>query len=107
MTDNGAIPASVVVNVDDAACTRGKAGLDQLIIRTHSSRVEVTINIVVDEVLPADGESKDVEEVVLHEMVHLLSMVGRRANRRSVGTSLACVSLNSSTTILWRMEVSI
>ena len=105
LTDYGTIPAGVVVDVDDAACTCGEASLDEHIIRAHEIGIEVTVGAEVDEVLPADGKSKDVEVVVFHEMVHLLDIVGRWAGRRSLGTTLCCGVLISLTIFLIQMSL--
>jgi hypothetical protein len=62
-----AVPAGVVVDVDNAESSAGgQAVLDLL---------------VVDEELPADGDTEGVEAVVLDEVVHLVEavLVGREA----------------------------
>ena len=55
LADDAAVPASVVVQVDDAVRARSQAGLHELVVAGEESRVEGAAEGVGDEVLPANG----------------------------------------------------
>lgn len=80
-----AVPAGVVVDVDNAkssAC--GQAVLDLLVVDGPVGGAEGAADLVVDEELPADGDTEGVEAVVLDEVVHLVKAIlaGRKAGAR-------------------------
>jgi hypothetical protein len=81
------------VEVDDAESSAGvQAALDLLIEDSPVGRAEGTADSVVDEVLPADGDTESVEAIVLDEVLHLietgLARVGVAASAAStVGTA--------------------
>jgi hypothetical protein len=93
LANNGAVPAAIVVEVDDAESSAGvQAALDLLIEDSPVGRAEGTADSVVDEVLPADGDTESVEAIVLDEVLHLietgLARVGVAASAAStVGTA--------------------
>ena len=76
LADNLAVPAGVVVDVDNAESgAGGQAVLDLLIVDGPVGGAEGTADLVVDEELPADGDTEGVEAVVLDEVVHLVEAV--------------------------------
>ena len=71
-----AVPAGVVVDVDNAeGSAGGQAVLDLLIVDGPVGGAEGAADLVVDEELPADGDTEGVEAVVLDEVVHLVEAV--------------------------------
>ena len=80
-----AVPAGVVVDVDNAeSCAGGQAVLDLLVVDSPVGGAEGAADLVVDEELPADGDAEGVEAVVLDEVVHLVEAIlaGRKAGAR-------------------------
>lgn len=72
LADNGAVPAGVVVNVNDTHGSTGvQAALDLLVISGPVVGVEGAANSV-HEVLPANGETEGVEAIVSDEVLHLV-----------------------------------
>lgn len=72
LADNGAVPAAVVVEVDDTQCSAGiQAALDLLVVGGPVVGVEGAADAV-DEVLPTDGDTEGVEAVVVDEVLHLV-----------------------------------
>lgn len=71
LADDLSIPASIIVNINDARCTGSQASLDQLIILPGVCRIQLPSKLVVEQVLPADRQSEEVEIVILDEMLHL------------------------------------
>jgi hypothetical protein len=71
-----AVPAGVVVDVDNAERSAGgQAVLDLLVVDGPVGGAEGAADLVVDEELPADGDAEGVEAVVLDEVVHLVETV--------------------------------
>ena len=76
LANNSAVPAAVVVEVDDAERSAGcQAALNLLIEDSPVGGAEGAADSVVDEVLPADRDTESVETVVLDEVVHLVEAV--------------------------------
>ena len=64
-----AVPAGVVVDVDYAELgTSVYAALDQPIVGLEIGAVECAAQLVVDEILPGDGQTERIEAVVIDEM---------------------------------------
>lgn len=64
------------MDVDNAeGSAGGQAVLDLLVVDSPVSGAEGTADLVVDEELPADGDTEGVEAVVLDEVVHLVEAV--------------------------------
>lgn len=73
LTDNGAVPARVVVDVDNAECSAGvQAALDLGIVGIPVVRVERAAEVVVEEKLPADWDAEGIHSAVSEEVVHLV-----------------------------------
>lgn len=71
-----AVPAGVVVDVDNAeGSAGGQAVLDLLVVDSPVGGAEGAADLVVDEELPADGDTEGVEAIVLDEVVHLVEAV--------------------------------
>ena len=76
LADNLAVPAGVVVDVDNTESSAGgQAVLDLLVVDSPVGGAEGTADLVVDEELPADGDTEGVETVILDEVVHLVEAV--------------------------------
>ena len=91
LANNGAVPATVVVHVDDAHLgTSIQAALDLLVVGGPVVRVEGAAEGV-DEVLPANGETEGVKAIVSDEVLHLveasLARVDNVAAARAVGST--------------------
>jgi len=88
LTDDRAIPASVVVDVDDARSTTGQATLNELVVLAEVGCVKCATEVVVEEVLPANWEAEDVETIILDEVVDLVDSIGTGVDdaRDSAGT---------------------
>lgn len=71
LADDLAVPAGVVVDVDDALGSRGEAARHQVVVVGKVGGVEVAADDVVGEVLPADAETKHVQVVAAREVLHL------------------------------------
>lgn len=72
LTNDGAIPAGIVVDVDDAhGCTGIQATLNLFVIGGPVVRIERAADTV-HKVLPADGNSESVEAIVVNEVLHLV-----------------------------------
>ena len=69
--DDTAVPAGVVVDVENAFSASGNACLHELVVSAEEGLVEWAAEVVVEEILPADGEAEDVKMVVAGEMLHL------------------------------------
>lgn len=66
------VPASVVVDVDDAeGGAGGEAVLHQGVVVAKVGGIEGAAEVVVDEVLPADRKAESVQAVLGHEVLHL------------------------------------
>ena len=63
------------MDIDDAMRARLQARLHQFIILSKICFVQSTALDIIDEVLPPDGEAKDVESVVFSEVRHLAGTV--------------------------------
>jgi hypothetical protein len=92
LANDGAVPAAVVVQVDDTESSAGvQAALDLLVEDSPVRRAEGAANSVADEILPADGDTEGVEAVVLDEVVHLvetgLAWVGVAAAAATIGSA--------------------
>jgi hypothetical protein len=75
LTDNLSIPAGIVVDVNDTVSTSDQASLDQVVVFLEIRCVESATNLVVDEILPPNGQTEDVQTVVVDEVLHLTSTV--------------------------------
>ena len=63
------------MNVDDAASTGRQASLDQSVVFCEVILIESTGKDIVGKELPADWQTKYVEAVIVHEVLHLTSTV--------------------------------
>ena len=88
LADYAAVPAGVVVDVDYAVCARGEAGLHFVVVGFEVCGVEGPAKGVVDEVLPGDVESEDVEVVVADEVLHLARSVFGYIDRGEVAATV-------------------
>jgi hypothetical protein len=87
--NNLAVPAGVVVEVEDAELgARVQAVGHLLVVLGEEARVEGAAEVLVDEVLPADGETEGVELVVLDEVVHLGLTGGSRVDEAAGGSTV-------------------
>lgn len=98
LTDDLAVPAGVVVDVNNAessAC--GQAVLDLLVVDSPVGGAESAADLVVDEELPADGDAEGVEAVVLDEVVHLVKAVlaGCEAGARAASAISAAAEVET------------
>lgn len=76
LANDVAIPARVVVQVDDALGAGIQARLHQRIVLGEICGVEVDAELVVRQVLPCDGQAEDVQSEVVPEVLHLPDTVG-------------------------------
>lgn len=93
-----AVPAGVVVDVDNAESSAGgQAVLDLLVVDGPVGGAEGAANLVVDEELPADGNTEGVESVVLDEVVHLVEAIlaGLEAGATVAGTISAAAEVET------------
>jgi hypothetical protein len=80
LTDDRTVPSGVVVQVDDAKRTGCQTTLDQLIVSSQDGCIKSAAKLVLDEVLPADGQAVGVELVILGEVLHLGDTVAARVH---------------------------
>ena len=92
LANNAAVPAGIVVDVDDAVSAGGEAGLDQTIVVGKECRVKLTAELMGDEVLPAYRKAENVEAVVIGEMLHLTR-------------TYACGTIRAATVTLYQLSV--
>lgn len=79
------------MDVDNAESSAGgQAVLDLLVVDSPVGGAEGTANLVVDEELPADGDTEGVEAVVLDEVVHLVEAI--LAGCEALGTVASAIS---------------
>lgn len=72
LSDDLAVPSSIVVNVNDAhVCTGIDTALDLLVIRCEVGRIQSTAELVVDQELPAHCKTESVQAIVSDEVLHL------------------------------------
>lgn len=71
LADDLAVPAGIVVDVQDALGPGGEAARHQVVVVGEVGGVEVTADDAVGEVLPADAETEHVQVVVAREVLHL------------------------------------
>jgi hypothetical protein len=72
LTNNCSIPSSIVVDIEDAQrCTRVQASLYEAIVLCEVVPIQSTAELVVEQELPAHGETESVERVILDKVVHL------------------------------------
>jgi hypothetical protein len=72
LTDNRAVPTSIIVNVNDTkGGTGAQAALDELVVGREVGRVKVATKVVVEKELPSDGQSESVQAIVVDEVLHL------------------------------------
>ena len=70
--NNLAVPAGVVVEVEDTELgARVQAVGHLLVVLGKEGAVEVAAEVLVDEVLPANGDTEGVELVILDKVLHL------------------------------------
>jgi hypothetical protein len=105
LADDGAVPAGVVVEVDDAeGGAGGQAALDLGVVDLPVGCVEGAADGV-DEVLPADGETEGVESVVFDEVVHLVEAGLARVDDVAGGASTVGTATEVETSDLWDVLV--
>lgn len=87
--NNLTVPASVVVEVED---TKGSARVQAvghlLIVLGEEGGVKGATEVLVDKVLPANGDAESVELVVLDEVVHLGLTGGSRIDVAARGSTV-------------------
>lgn len=88
--DNSTIPASIVVQINDAQFSaRVQAISDLGIVFGKEGAIEGTTESAANEILPSDRNTESVQLVIFDEVVHLILTGGRGVN---VGTAVAvCV----------------
>jgi hypothetical protein len=91
LADDLAVPAGVVVEVNEADGAGGQAALDKLVVGSSDGGVKGTAELASSKMLPADGKTVYVELVILSEMLHLGDSVGTGVNVGSAAGS-GCVA---------------
>ena len=71
LADDAAVPAGVVVHVEDAEGAGGETRLHELVVGAEEGCVERTAEVVVDKVRPSDGKAEEVEVVIGRKVLHL------------------------------------
>lgn len=71
LADDFAVPASIVVDINDAVATGIQACFHEGIVFGEIGWVERSTDHIVGQILPCNGQSVDVEPNVLREMLHL------------------------------------
>lgn len=75
LTDDAAVPAGVVVQVDDAEGAGGQAALHQLVVSSENGSIKSTAKCVLGEILPADGQAVGVKLIGGGKVLHLRNAV--------------------------------
>jgi hypothetical protein len=71
LTDDIPVPAGIIMNIDNAMRASLQTSLHQDVILGEIRRVKSPTELVVDQVLPGDGQPEDVEFVFSGEVGHL------------------------------------
>ena len=95
------VPPRVIMNIDNTMRARLQARLHKFVIFSKIGFVQSTAHNVIDEILPADGEAKDVESVVFGKVRHLAGTVAAAVLRewridRANGTSALSVGVSKT-----------
>lgn len=69
------VPPRVIMNINNTMRTRSQARLHQCIVLCKIGLVESTAEDIIDEILPGDGEAKDVESIGFCKMCHLAGTI--------------------------------
>lgn len=74
MSNDRTIPASIVVDVNDAESGAGaQTTLDLLIVGVPVVRIESSTEVVIEEKLPTNGNAESVHAIVFGKVVHLVN----------------------------------
>jgi len=76
LSDNLPTPSRIIVNVNHTISTGSQASVHQLIVDRKFPLIDIAAWSVVDKILPAHRESKDIEFQVVGEMLHLADTIG-------------------------------
>lgn len=87
LADNVSVPATVVVDVDDAEIGDSQARGHESIVSGKVGGVEGTTKAVVKEVLPSNGKTEGVEASVSDKVLHLACTSGTRVGDTGDGAS--------------------
>ena len=71
LTNNSAIPACVVVDIDDARSASFETCLDNAIVCSQELGVEVRPQSITDKGLPSNRKTEHVQFIVFYKMLHL------------------------------------
>ena len=71
LTNDLSVPAGVVVNIDNTVSTSDQTSLDQGVVFGEIRRVQRATDLIIDEVLPPNGQSERVQTIVVNEVLHL------------------------------------
>lgn len=63
------------MNINNATCTSGKAGLDEIVILLKVRIDDCSARQIAGKELPANGKSKEVEAIVVNKVLHLTGPV--------------------------------
>lgn len=85
MTDDATVPASVVVDINDAVGTSRETGLHELVVFAKIGGVKVAAQYVGSQILPSDWEPECVHAVGRDEMGHLTGSVGSETASWAIG----------------------
>jgi hypothetical protein len=91
LADDLAVPAGVVMEVNEADGAGSQTAFDKLVVGSSDGGVKGTAQVIGSKMLPADGKTVDVELVILSEMLHLGDSVGTGVNVGSAAGS-GCVA---------------
>lgn len=71
LADDVAVPTSKVVDIDDAVATSTQACFHEGIVFGEIGWIERPTDHIAGQILPCNGQSVDVEAIVLREVLHL------------------------------------
>jgi hypothetical protein len=104
LTDDSAIPAGVVVQINDTKGTGSEAALNQLVVGSKDSGIKCTAKRVLGEVLPSDRQAVGIELIGGGEVLHLGDAVGAgvyvSSGAGSVGGAAKVESSNVDSSVL-------
>lgn len=93
LTDNLAVPASAVVNVNDThSSSRAQAALYELVIVAEVRGIEGTTELIIDKVLPPDRQSESIQAVVSDKVFDLADAGAARVDDPRDGAGTVCTT---------------
>lgn len=84
------------MNINYTIRAGGQARLHKAVVLGEVASIEGASKLVVDQILPSDGQTEHIELIIVNEVLHLCSRINRWIDAtKQAGTLYASVSLHS------------